>query len=349
MKNLNIGGKPVGEGFPVFVIAEAGVNHNGDLGRARKLIDAAVAAGADAVKFQNFKAENIVTRQAEKARYQKRATGSGETQYQMLKKLELSDRAFRQLHEHAERRHIVFLSTPYDEPGVDLLAGMGVAAFKVASAEIVNSRLLRHMAGKGRPIILSTGMATLGEIEESLAVLYAAGLEEVVLLHCITDYPAQVSEMNLRALRTLQCAFGLPVGLSDHTTGLTVPVAAVALGACMIEKHFTLDRRLPGPDHRASLEPRELRAMVAAIREVAQALGDGVKRPTGNEESLKKIMRRSIVAQTEIHKGTAIGESMLTIKRSGGGLPPKCLSAVVGRRANKNIEQDEALTWAKIH
>ena len=349
MKKVRIGNKPVGEGCPVFVIAEAGVNHNGDCNRARKLIDAAAAAGADAVKFQNFTADNIVTLQAEKARYQKRTTGSQETQYQMLKKLELPDRAFRQLRDHAERRGIIFLSTPYDEAGVDLLAGMGVAAFKVASAEIVNSSLLRHMAGKGSPIIVSTGMATLGEIEEGLATLYAAGLEDVVLLHCVTDYPAAASEMNLRALKTLQCAFGLPVGLSDHTAGLTVPVAAVALGACMIEKHFTLDRRLPGPDHSASLEPPELRAMIEAIREVTLSLGDGVKRPTKNEEMLKKVMRRCLVAQTEIHKGTAIGEAMLTIKRAGGGLAPKYLSAVVGRTASKDIEKDEALTWFKIH
>jgi N-acetylneuraminate synthase/N,N'-diacetyllegionaminate synthase len=348
MKRVKIAHKIVGEESPVFIIAEAGVNHNGDIRRALALIDKAAEAGADAVKFQNFKAENIVTRRAQKADYQKKTTGTADSHYQMLKQLELKDSDFKRLVDHAQKKNILFLSTPYDEQGIELLCEIGVQAFKIASAEIVNGKLIACMATKGKPIILSTGMATLGEVEESLSIINGQGTKEIVLLHCITNYPANGGDMNLKAMKTLQYAFRLPVGLSDHTPGLTIPIAAVALGACMIEKHFTLDKHLPGPDHKASLEPHEFQEMVKAIREVEQALGNGVKAPTKEEEKIKRIMRRRIVAQIAIKKGTVLNDAMLTTKRAGRGLEPKYLSQVRGRKAIKNIKQDEAISWANI-
>jgi len=348
MSTVRIGNRIIGENHPVFIIAEAGVNHNGDINLAKKLVAVAVETGADAVKFQNFKAENIVTKKVEKAKYQKETTGANESQYEMLKKLELQESDFKRLAEYAKAKNIIFLSTPYDEQSVDLLDEIGVQAFKVASAEIINSQLLRCIASKAKPIILSTGMANLGEIEEGLNNIKDQGIKEIVLLHCITSYPARVAEMNLMVMKTLKCAFKVPVGLSDHTIGITIPIAAVALGACMIEKHFTLDKKLSGPDHRASLDPHELKEMVKAIRDVEQAIGDGIKKPTQDEEKIKRVMRRRIVAQTDIAKDTVIIDDMLTTKRVGIGLQPKYIPSVIGRKALINIKQDEAITWKKI-
>jgi N,N'-diacetyllegionaminate synthase len=348
MSKVRIGNRIVGENHPVFIIAEAGVNHDGDINRAIELVDMAAEAGADAVKFQNFKAENIVTKKVEKAKYQKETTGANGSQYEMLKKLELKGSDCKRLAEHAKKKNIVFLSTPYDEQSVDLLDEIGVQAFKVASAEIINSQLLRCMASKAKPIILSTGMANLGEIEEGLSTIKDQGIKEVVLLHCITSYPARIEEMNLMVMETLKRAFNVPVGLSDHTIGLTIPIAAVALGACMIEKHFTLDKKLSGPDHRASLEPHELKEMVKTIRDVEKAIGDGIKKPTQDEEKIKRVMRRRIVAQADIEKDTVIIDRMLTTKRVGSGLEPKYIPRIIGRKALMNIKQDEAITWEQI-
>ena len=264
---LKIGDKLIGEEEPCFIIAEAGVNHNGSVELAKKLIDAAKDAGADAVKFQTFKAESVVVKDAQKAEYQKETTGEG-SQYEMIKKLELTEEDFRELADYAKEKDIMFLSSPFDKESVDLLNELDVPAFKVGSGEITNLPLLRYIAKKEKPIILSTGMSTLGEIEEALDVIRSEGVEDIILLHCVSNYPARIEDVNLRALGTLKQAFKLPVGFSDHTLGITAPIAAVALGACVIEKHFTLDRNLPGPDHKASLEPEELKEMAKAIREV---------------------------------------------------------------------------------
>lgn len=345
MRKVKIGNRWVGDGESVFIVAEAGVNHNGDVGLAKKLVDAAKDAGADAVKFQVFKAEKVVIKKAEKAKYQKETTGSEESQYEMIKKLELTREDFKELADYANKRDIMFLASPFGKESVDLLDEIGVPAFKVASGEITNFPLLKYMAKKGKPIILSTGMATLEEIEEALRAIRDQGNEDIVLLHCVTNYPAKVEDVNLKAIQTLKYAFKLPVGFSDHTLGTTISLAAVALGAVVIEKHFTLDRNLPGPDHKASLEPHELEEMVRAIRKVERALGDGVKRPTEGEEEMKKVARRSIVAKVDVPKDTVITADMLDVKRPGTGIDPKYMNTVVGRRARKNIERDEIINW----
>jgi len=348
MKKVVIANRTVGEGERCFIIAEAGVNHNGDLKLAKKLIDAAKDAGADAIKFQTFKAERVVTRHAEKAEYQKKTTGEG-FQYEMIKKLELSEDEFKELANYARKRNIIFLSSPFDRESVDLLSNIDLPAFKVASGEITNLPLLKYIASKRKPIIISTGIATLGEVEEALKIIRQQGVSEVLLLHCVTSYPAKVEEVNLRAIQTLKCAFKLPVGFSDHTLGVTIPIAAVALGACIIEKHFTLDKTLPGPDHKASLEPHELKEMIRYVREVEEALGDGIKKPTKDEDKIKKVARRSIVAKVNIPKDTIILEDMLDVKRPGTGIEPKYWDAIIGRRARRDIERDEIIMWEMIY
>ena len=337
-----IGDKWMGEGSPCFIIAEAGVNHNGDVNLAKKLTDVAKDAGADAVKFQTFKAEKVVTQKAEKAEYQK--TAKEESQYDMIKKLELTEENFRELADYAKKKCIIFLSSPFDKESVDLLDKMNVPAFKVASGEITNFPLLRYIAKKEKPVILSTGMATLGEVEEALNVIRSEGVEDVILLHCVSNYPARIEDVNLRVMETLRQSFKVPVGFSDHTLGITASIAAVALGACVIEKHFTLDRNLPGPDHKASLEPDELKEMVKTIRDVERVLGDGIKRPAKDEEGIKKVAMRSIVAKVDIPKGTIIAEDMLDVKRPGTGIEPKYIDMIVGKKAKENIRKDELVT-----
>jgi len=344
---IKIANKWIGNEKPCFVIAEAGVNHNGSFRLAKKMVDVAKDAGVDAVKFQAFTAEQVVTKAAEKALYQKRMTGGG-SQYEMLKKLELTEDEFSKLAAHAKRKNIIFLASAFDKRSVDMLEGLKVPAFKIPSGEITNFLLLKHIARKRRPIILSTGMSTLGEIAEALEIIKGEGANEIILLHCVSDYPAKAEDMNLKAIDTLKHAFGLPVGLSDHTLGITVPIAAVALGAAVIEKHFTLDKKLPGPDHKASLEPKELGEMVARIREVEKALGTGIKRPTKREDAIKKAVRRSIVARMDIPQGTVITEEMLDAKRPGTGIEPKNMGKIVGKKAKKNIKSDELITFEKV-
>ena len=348
-KKVSIGDRLVGEGEPCFIIAEAGVNHNGDVGLAKKLIDAAREAGADAVKFQTFITEEVVTPGAQKAEYQKETTGADESQFDMLKRLELTENNFAELSNYARNKGLIFLATPFDERSVDLLDELDVPAFKIASGEITNVPLLRHIARKKKPVILSTGMATLDEIGESLEIIRQEKLTEIILLHCVSCYPAQIADMNLRAIQTLKLTFGLPVGLSDHTqSAVAVPVAALVSGACVIEKHFTLDKKLPGPDHRASLEPEELRQMMQAIRDIEKALGDGLKKPTPEEKENRKVARRSIVAKVDIPRGTVIKEDMLDVKRPGDGIEPKYLATVIGRRVRKNIGSGEMVGWDGI-
>lgn len=349
MRTMKIGNRLIGEGEPCFIIAEAGVNHNGDISLAKRLVDVAEEAGVDAVKFQTFVAEELVTESAEKAGYQKETTRLGESQLEMLKKLELTEKDSRELFAYSQDKNMLFLSTPFDRGSVDLLYELGVNAFKIGSGEITNLPLLKHIARKGKPIILSTGMATLGEIEEAVETLREEGAEEFVLLHCVTNYPARIEDMNLKVLETLRSAFKLPVGLSDHSLGITMPIAAVALGACVVEKHFTLDKNLPGPDHKASLGPDELEQMVKAIREVEAASGDGLKRPTAGEEEIKKVARRSIVARVNIPQGTIVTEEMLAIKRPGIGLEPKYVDRIIGKAAKRDIKKDELLTGDEIH
>ncbi|WFN35004.1 N-acetylneuraminate synthase [Methanogenium sp. S4BF] len=347
-QQIKIENNIIGPQNPCFIIAEAGVNHNGDVALAKKLIDAAFEAGADAVKFQTFKAENIVTPTAEKAEYQKMRTGTSESQYEMIKKLELSEADFWDLSEYAKNAGILFLSTPFDEESVDLLDEIGVPAFKIPSGEITNFPLLKKIAQKSIPIILSTGMATLGEVEESVNYLKKYGAEEIILLHCTTSYPAPVKSVNLRAMDTLRCAFQIQVGYSDHTEGITVPIAAVAKGACVIEKHFTLDKTLPGPDHKASLDPQELTMMVKAIRDVEHALGNGIKGPNDEEKSIKTVSRRSIVAKRDLKEGDILTEEDLTIKRPGTGIEPKYVDSIVQKKTRILIRKDQVITWDMI-
>lgn len=327
----------------VFIIAEAGVNHNGDMGRAKKMIALAAEAGADAVKFQTFKAENITTKDAKKAEYQIANSGSRESQYVMLKRLELGRQDFKKLIDYSRQKNIIFLSTPFDKDSVDLLDGIGVKAFKVASSELTNLPLLRYISCKRKPIILSTGMADLKEIKEAIEAIKKEGVRDITLLHCVTDYPVKAEDVNLKAMQTLKKIFKLPVGFSDHTIGIHISVAAVALGAKVIEKHFTLDKGLPGPDHKASLEPKELKDMVKAIRDLERALGSGRKEPTQREKKISKLMRKSIVARMDIPRGTRITGDMLDIKRPGTGVEPKRINRIIGHRLKKDYKKDQLI------
>jgi N-acetylneuraminate synthase len=329
----------------VFIIAEAGVNHNGSLDLALRLVDAAKASGADAVKFQTFRADLLATRSARKAPYQERTTANAESQFEMLQRLQLDAAAHQRLIDHCRQIGIQFLSSPFDTQSADLLATLDVPLYKVPSGEITNLPFLQHLAGKGRPLILSTGMSTLGEVEEAVQVLQAAGATQLTLLHCVTEYPAPYAEVNLRAMQTLKSAFGLPVGYSDHTPGIDIAIAAVALGAEVIEKHFTLDRSLPGPDHAASLEPVELRQMVAAIRHVEAALGTGIKAPAPCELPNLPIARKSVVAARSLPVGHQLATGDLDIKRPGNGIAPKLLPALIGRTLRASVAKDEIINW----
>ncbi len=344
MGEIKIVDKLIGEGQHCFIIAEAGVNHNGKVNMAKNLIDVAKECGADAVKFQTFKAEELVIEGAEKAEYQKRNTREEGSQFDMLKRLELSEEAHYELKGYADSQGIIFLSTPFDKGSVDCLVRLGVPALKISSPDITNYPLLSHIASKNLPIILSTGMSKLSEVADAIEVIIGGGNQQIILLHCVSNYPTRVEDTNLKVMKTLKDVFELPVGLSDHSMGITIPIGAVALGACVIEKHFTLDSNLDGADHRASLEPKELKQMVEAIRDVEKAMGDGVKRVSVEEAENKKAVRRSIVALMDIPKGVIITEEMLAIKRPGIGLEPKFLSRVIGRRAKENIQCGEILT-----
>ncbi len=328
-----------------LVIAEAGVNHNGDPDLAKRLIDAAAQAGADLVKFQTFSADRLVTAFAAKADYQTRTTDAGESQHAMIRRLELSRPLHETLIARCRERGIGFFSTAFDIQSLDLLAELGLDRFKIPSGEITNLPYLRHAGGFGKPVILSTGMATLGEIEAAIDVLETAGTprERITILHCNTEYPTPMQDVNLRAMLAIRAAFGVPVGYSDHTAGIEVPIAAVALGATVIEKHLTLDRNLPGPDHNASLEPDELAAMVHAIRNIELALGDGIKRPSPSEAKNKPIARKSIVAAVPIRAGEPFTADNLAVKRPGTGLSPMRWDEMVGLRATRNFDKDELI------
>jgi N,N'-diacetyllegionaminate synthase len=342
---LIVAGRPIGAGAPIFVVAEAGVNHNGDLTLARRLVDAAVEAGADAVKFQTFRTETLVSRVAPKAAYQRETTGAGEGQREMLRRLELGVEEHALLFEHCAKRGILFFSAPFDQGSADLLESLGVALYKIPSGEITNLPLLRHVAAKRRPIILSTGMSTLDEVEQAVTAIRGVGDPGLGLLHCLSAYPAPVSEVNLRAMGTLRERFGCPVGFSDHTLGIEIAVAAAALGATIIEKHLTLDKSLPGPDHRASLDPGEFVGLVRCVRSVEAALGDGRKRPMPSEMETCAVARKSLVAARVITAGEILTEAALAIKRPGIGISPAELPQALGRRVRRDLAQDEVIGW----
>lgn len=328
-----------------LIIAEAGVNHNGDLALARQLIDVAAEAGADLVKFQTFSADRLVTTDAKKADYQTQTTDASESQHAMLRRLELTRDAHEALIAHCELRGTQFLSTGFDPESVDMLAELGLDCFKIPSGEITNLPYLRHVGRYGKSAILSTGMATLGEIEAALAVLEQAGTprDRITVLHCNTEYPTPMADVNLRAMLTIRDAFSVAVGYSDHTAGIEVAIAAVALGATVIEKHFTLDRNLPGPDHKASLEPGELKTMIASIRNIELALGDGIKRTSASEGKNISIARKSLVAARVIRAGECFSEANLTVKRPGTGVSPMRWDEVLGRIAPRNFAKDELI------
>ena len=329
----------------ILIIAEAGVNHNGDLELAKQLIDAAAEAGADLVKFQTFKADRLATRDAKKAAYQIQTTDSKESQNEMLRRLELTEVMHRELIAHCAARNIGFFSTGFDIESVDLLLSLGQDRFKIPSGEITNLPYLRHIGRLGKAVILSTGMATLGEIEAAIDVLEQAGTQRdnITVLHCTTEYPTPMNEVNLRAMQSIHTAFGVAVGYSDHTTGIEVAIAAVALGATVIEKHFTLDRNMLGPDHKASLEPAELKDMVVAIRNIELALGDGIKRLTPSEARNKPVARKSLVASQAIKAGEAFSAQNITTKRPGTGISPMRWDEVIGRTAPQDFAPDELI------
>lgn len=337
----------------VFFIAEAGVNHNGDADRALEMVDVAARAGADAIKFQSFSADKLVSHQAEKAEYQKRETGDG-GQHAMLKALEMSDALHEALVARCAGAGIEFMSTPFDEDAADMLVALGMRRIKVPSGEITNHPFLRHLAGKDRPLVVSTGMATMQEITDALAVIgrareargFTTALEDMVtVLHCTSNYPAEPGDVNLRAMRTIADETGMPVGYSDHTLGLAVSTAAVAMGAQVIEKHFTLDRTLPGPDHRASLTPDELTALIAQIRIVEAALGSPVKAPTAAELPVRAVARRSIAAARDLPAGTVLTRGDVALLRPGTGIAPAHVEDIGGRALARDVARGTPLSW----
>ncbi len=329
----------------VYIIAEAGVNHNGDLLLAKKLVDAAAEAGADAVKFQTFKAENLVTKSAAKASYQKELTQSDESQFEMIKKLELNEQMHISLIQYCQQKNIEFLSTPFDSSSIRLLHSLGLNIFKIPSGEITNLPYLEEIGRLNKKVILSTGMATLAEVEDAVNVLVEAGTkkENITVLHANTEYPTPMKDVNLNAMPSLGKSLGLKYGYSDHTLGIEVPIAAVALGANIIEKHFTLDRTLEGPDHKASLIPDELKMMVHAIRNIENALGDGIKKPSDSEKKNINVARKSIVASQTIHKGEIFTLENLTTKRPGNGLSPMLWKEILGKKAIHDFMPDDLI------
>ena len=328
----------------VFIIAEAGDNHNGNFELALRLVDQAVEAGADCVKFQTFVTEQVISKFAEKAEYQKENTGSEETQFEMVKKLELSFDQFREIQQYCKKRGILFLSTPFDLESIDFLQQIEIPFWKIPSGEITNLPYLEKIAATGKEIVLSTGMCTMEEIGQALRILRDRGAGKIILLHCNTEYPTPYCDVNLRAMNTLKERFGVEVGYSDHTRGIEVPIAAAACGAKVIEKHFTLDKNMEGPDHKASLEPKELKEMVQAIRNIEAAMGSKEKFPTDSERKNKEIARKSIVAGKNIKKGEVFTEENLAVKRPGSGISPMNWYDVIGTKAVRDFQEDEMIS-----
>ena len=348
MTLIEIAGRRIGPGQPCFVIAEAGVNHNGSTALALRLVDAAAEAGADAVKFQTWITEKLVAADAPLAAYQRQNIGAAQSQFEMLKALELSQDAFREIKSYAERRGILFLSTPDEEDSADFLHALGVPLFKIGSAEIDNLPFIAHVAHLGRPMILSTGLAWLSEVERAVRTVRDAGHAPLALLHCVSDYPASPADCNLRAMSTMAAAFGCPIGFSDHTIGLSVACAAVASGACIIEKHLTLDTEMAGPDHRLSLNPEGFRAFVTALREVEAALGDGRKEPVAAEEATRVAVRKVAVASRPLDAGETLVAGDFLLRRASGGVPLAASSRLVGRRMKVALAADSPIAWTDL-
>jgi N-acetylneuraminate synthase/N,N'-diacetyllegionaminate synthase len=345
MRRIRIGKKFIGENEPCFIIAEAGANHDSMVERGKKLVEKAVESGVDAIKFQTYTADKLTTKAAPK--YWK-DDKPNETQYEVFQKLDkLTEGEWKELINYCKKLGIIFLSTPFDEESSDFLEDLGIPAFKIASADITHLPLLKHVAEKRLPMIISTGMADLDEIKEAVKTIKSSGNEDIILLHCVISYPAEIGDVNLRIIRTLQKAFpDIPIGFSDHTIGTIIPLVAVSLGAKVIEKHFTIDKKLSGsPDHRLSVNPEELREMTQKIRIVEKALGSPIKRLIESEKEGIKFARRSVVSNVSITKGTKISRSMLSVKRPGTGIPPKYIDKVVGKVAKRNIDKDEVLNW----
>lgn len=347
MKAVKILNKVVGDGNPCYILAEAGCNHNQDLDIAKKLIDASVEAGVDGIKFQTYKAENMYSKKTPMMQHFKERMGAGEdaTMYDLIKMTELPWELHRPIIDYCRKKNIPFLSTPFEEDAVDFLEEFMVPAFKIASFEMTHFPLIRKVAQTRKPVILSTGMSTLGDIEKVLSIIHNEGNENVILLHCVSNYPARPEDYNLRVINTLKTAFGLPVGLSDHTPGIELPKIAIAVGANFLEKHITIDQTLPGPDHYFSLSPKELKELVKVCREVETILGNPFKRCIEAEESMKKIGRRSLVAAKDIPAGTRITQEHLAVKRPGYGLSTELIEVMIGAVAVRDIEKDEPLAW----
>jgi N,N'-diacetyllegionaminate synthase len=328
-----------------IIIAEAGVNHNGDIELAKKLIDVAADSGVDYVKFQTFKAELAISKNAEKAEYQKQTTDIGESQFDMIKKLELDKSAHIELIDYCNKKSIKFLSTPFDLESVDLLFDLGIELYKIPSGEITNYPYLKKIASKKLPVIMSTGMANMPEISDALSVLLENGLikEQITILHANTEYPTPMKDVNLKAMLTIGKTFKTKFGYSDHTNGIEIPIAAVTLGAFVIEKHFTLDRNMKGPDHKTSLEPNELKAMVIGIRNIEMAMGSGIKKPSSSESKNILIARKSIVANSNIKKGDIFTEENITVKRPGTGISPMRWNEIIGKNASRNFKEEELI------
>ncbi|MBU3181559.1 N-acetylneuraminate synthase [Clostridium psychrophilum] len=345
---FNIGDKIIGDGNPVFIIAEAGVNHNGDISIAKKMVDKAAFAEVDAIKFQTFKTEKLVTQYADMAKYQKCNIGKVDSQFNMLKKLELSHDNFIEIQEYCKYKKIMFFSTPFDFESAEFLWSIGMKVFKISSGDLTNIPFLDHIAKYHKPIILSSGMASLSEIEEAINAINYLENKDVAVLHCTSNYPAKFENVNLNAINTIKNAFKIVSGYSDHTEGIIIPVAAVALGANIIEKHFTLDKRMDGPDHKASLSPDELKDMVTAIRNVEMALGNGIKKFTSSEVDTMKVARKSIVASRYIKSGECIKIVDLDYKRPGTGLSPKFYNYIIGKKTKRDIKMDEQISFNMV-
>ncbi len=345
IKSFEIAGHKIGRGNPCFFIAEAGVNHGGDVEKAKSLIDAAVKSGATSVKFQTFRADLLAAPSAPKAVYQAAATGAHESQADMLRDLELTQTDFHDLKIYCESQNIIFLSSPFDEYSVDMLNELDVPAYKIPSGETINLPLLKHIGNKHKPVILSTGMSYLNEITTAIETLYQTDNHEIAILHCTSNYPAMPKDINLNAMDTIRNAFKLPVGFSDHTTGIEIPLAAVAMGACIVEKHFTLDRNAEGPDHKSSIEPPKLTTLIQSIRNIELAFGNGIKKPANSELSNREIARKSVHLKTSKNAGETITESDLISLRPSGGIPPSDIQMIIGQKVVRLMPEGSILHW----
>jgi len=346
---VKISNKIIGKNHPCFIIAEAGVNHNGKFKLAKKMVDVAAQAGVDAIKFQFFEADKVVTSDAEMAAYQKENLQLDNSQVEMLRKLELNENHHKRLKEYAEQKGLIFLSTPHSgKDAVDALERIEIAAYKIGSGDLTNKPLLEYVAKTKKPIILSTGMATMPEIKKAMGWIKKAGNNKIIVLHCTTNYPCPYDEVNMNAMKTMMKELNCLVGYSDHTMGTEIPILARAMGACVIEKHFTLSRNMEGPDHKASIEPDELKYMVKSIRNIEKAFGSGEKKPNKSEEKIKFLVRKSVIAARNIKKGKKIEPDDIIIKRPGIGIQPEEYNKVIGKKTKGDIKKDELISWEKI-